>query len=205
MKQQIWVIHGGTTFDAYEEYLTYLQTKEISFDRLLSRGWKMNMQESLGDAYQVIAPRMPNPNNAKYNEWKIWFEKLALLMVGDVILVGHSLGGIFLAKYLSEETVPVHVKATFFIAAPYDTEGMNESLGDFMLPSDMSGISKQGGKIVFYYSQDDPTVPFTHAEKYRAALPDAKVKIFSDRQHFTQEDFPELIEDIRSLVQSIHI
>lgn len=199
MKHQVWVIHGGTTFDTYEEYIAYLHNKEVNLDRLLSRDWKMNLQESLGDEYQVIAPRMPNANNAKYKEWKIWFDKLVPLMTGEVILIGHSLGGIFLAKYLSEEKPFAHIKATILVAAPYDTEGMDESLGDFVLPKDLSQLSQQGGEVMLYQSEDDPIVPFLQIEKYHIALPDAKMRIFTDRQHFNQETFPELVEDIRNL------
>jgi hypothetical protein len=49
---------------------------------------------------------MPNPMNARYNEWKILFKKIVLLLDDNVILIGHSLGAIFLVKYLSENKFP---------------------------------------------------------------------------------------------------
>lgn len=197
MKQQVWVIHGGTTFDTYDEYLDYLRNKKVDLDRIMAQNWKSTLKGSLGDTYQVIAPRMPNPSNAKYTEWKIWFQKLAQVMDSGAMLVGHSLGGIFLAKYLSEEAIPVSVKATILVAAPYDDEGSEESLGDFVLSGDLSGLSRQGGEVILYHSEDDPVVPFLQLSKYQKILPDAQVKIFSDRQHFNQEYFPEIVEQIR--------
>jgi len=43
---------------------------------------------------------MPCIENAKYNEWKIQFEKYLKRTDNDLILIGMSLGGIFLTKYL---------------------------------------------------------------------------------------------------------
>ena len=105
MKQQVFVIHGGTAFDTYEEYISYLQKKEVSLEKLLGRDWKLNLQDNLGSDYEVFLPKMPNAQNAVYKEWCIWFEKFLPLLDDGVILVGHSLGAVFLAKYLSEHDV----------------------------------------------------------------------------------------------------
>ena len=106
MKQQIIVIHGGTTFDTYKNYLSFLKNREIKLDRLKSnRDWKDNLQEKLGENFEVLSPRMPNGTNARYKEWKIWFERIIPFFGKNIILLGHSLGGIFLAKYLSEKNI----------------------------------------------------------------------------------------------------
>lgn len=120
-KKQLLVIHGGDAFETYDDYLKYLKTREISLERLKSNGWKKNLSDILGEEYDVLLPQMPNSQNARYLEWKIWFERLIPLLNETVVLVGHSLGGIFLAKYLSENDFPKQVKATFLIAAPYNT------------------------------------------------------------------------------------
>ena len=102
MKQQILVIHGGDTFDTYKDYLSFLKNREISLDRLrLKRDWKDILSEKLGENFDVLSPRMPNGTNARYKEWKIWFERVIPFIDKGVIFIGHSLGGIFLAKYLS--------------------------------------------------------------------------------------------------------
>ena len=48
-----------------------------------------------------------------------------------------------------------------------------------------------------YHSKDDPVVPYFEFEKYKAQLPNAYMKSFEDRQHFNQDTFPEIVEDIR--------
>lgn len=68
MKQQVFVIHGGTAFDRYEEYFPYLENKEVSLEQLERRDWKMNLQNNLGENFEVFLPKMPNAQNAVYKE-----------------------------------------------------------------------------------------------------------------------------------------
>lgn len=199
MMQQVFVIHGGNAYDSYEEYLAALQSKEVSLEDLGKKGWKDSLGGALGPAFQVFNPRMPNAQNAKYGEWKIWFEKFIQLLDPNPILLGHSLGGIFLAKYLSEETYPKKIKATFLIAAPYSSRD-HEPIGDFVLEAPLAMLAAQSGTLFLFHSKDDAVVPFTSLERYRQELPDAHTRTFEDRGHFNTETFPELVEEIRALV-----
>ncbi|MEK7632861.1 MAG: alpha/beta fold hydrolase [Patescibacteria group bacterium] len=193
---QLFVIHGGDAFDSYEEYLADLGSRTAHLERMKPGGWKMNLQKHLGEGFDVYVPSMPNKDNAKYAEWKMWFAKIVPLMADDVILVGHSLGGIFLAKYLSEETFPKRIRATFLIAAPFNTP-TEHPLADFILPDDLGGLQKQGGAIFLYHSIDDVVVPYSNAESYQLALPEVTFRSFTDRGHFNQDRFVEIEEDIR--------
>jgi predicted alpha/beta hydrolase family esterase len=198
MQQQVWVIHGGDTFDTYEEYLTNLKNITPTLDDLKHQDWKSKLGETLGEQYEVLAPRMPNGYNAKFVEWKIWFDKFVPFMQDHAILIGHSLGGIFLAKYLAEEAFPQPIRATFLIAAPYNATA-NESLADFNLPTSLDQFAQQSPRIFLYHSQDDPVVPFSDFKQYQTALPAAQARPFTDRQHFNQAEFPELAADIQAL------
>lgn len=203
MKNQVIIIHGGDEFETYEEYIKFLKEFEIeSLDYFRGNGWKNKMQESLGDEFDVIVPRMPNAFNARYCEWKIWFEKLIPFLENGVILVGHSLGGIFLAKYFSENKFPKIVKTTVLISAPFDDEGEEYSLVDFVLPPSLELFEKQGGKIFLYHSKDDTSVLPIQCEKYKRAISSAQVIMFEDKGHFTQDKFPELVELIKTVSAS---
>lgn len=192
MKQVI-VIHGGTTFADYDSYINYLKTKEVSIDRFVHLPmWKESLQEKLGSNYQVLLPSMPNKTNAKYSEWKQWFDNISQLFSDDCILIGHSLGGIFLAKYLSENKFPATIKATVFVAAPYDDESA-EDLADFKITGISNLFREQAGEVVFYYGTDDPVIPTLEAEKYRKQLPDAEFYELSAPDHFVRTDFPEVV------------
>ena len=194
----VYGVHSSDAFDSYEEYLVDLNLRTAHLERMKPGGWKMELQKNLGDKFDVYNPSMPNKDNAKYAEWKIWFEKIAPLMDDDVILVGHSMGGIFLAKYLSEEPFPKRIRATFLVAAPFETE-TEYSLADFRLPKSVEGLRKQGGKIFVYHSADDNVVPYADGESYRSVFPESTFRSFTDRGHFNQDRFVEIEEDIRSV------
>lgn len=194
---QVWIIHGGDTFDSYEDYLEFLRNVEVSIDDLKQTSWPSHLGEALGPEYKVLASRMPNSSNAKYIEWKLWFDKLVPLMNKEAIVVGHSLGGLFLAKYLAENTHPTTIQAAFLIAAPHRAEPP-ESLADFIVPHSLEPFQTQSKKIFLYHSQDDPVVPFADLAHYTKALPNAIVRQFTNHQHFNQPELPELIADIKS-------
>lgn len=198
MKQVI-VIHGGTTFVDYDNYLQYLQTKQVSAERFVHVPmWKETLQEKLGPDYQVLLPSMPNKTNAKYNEWKLWFDNISQILTDECILIGHSLGGIFLAKYLSENQFPRTIKATILVAAPFDDE-TTEDLGDFKIASLSDTFRSQAGKVIIYYGADDPVIPVGEAGKYRAQLPDAEFYELSAPDHFVRTDFPEIAACVQRL------
>jgi len=196
--KQIIIIHGGDSFLTNDAYLSFLKNFKIeSVDYFKNhKGWKDTLETELGANIEVLTPRMPNANNAKYGEWKIWFEKLIPFLSDGVLLIGHSLGGIFLVKYLSENRFPVRIEGVFLVAAPYDAD--TDECGEFVAPTSLSLLAEQANKIFLYQSEDDPLVPFTELEKYRRALPNAAVRIFKNRGHFNQETFPEIIADLKN-------
>lgn len=196
--QQVVVIGGGNTFDAYDNYLAALRGRVLTLDRLKGKGWKSTLEASLGEGYEVLSLRMPCMDNAKYLEWKIVFEKLLPLLSGKTVFIGHSLGGVFLAKYFSEERMFEKVKALFLVAAPYESED-RYSLADFAPTDDLKGLVSAGIPIHLYQSEDDTIVSSSNLEQYIRALPSALPHVFHDRGHFLQEEFPELVKDIHQL------
>lgn len=196
MKQQVFVIHGGTAFDTYDEYIKYLREKEVSLQKLQGQDWKMNLQDSLGESFDVFLVKMPNAQNAVYAEWVLWFEKFLPLLNDGVIFVGHSLGAVFLAKYLSEHTVTRKISATLLVAPPYGTD-LGQPLPQFSITSSLLGLQEQGGTVIIYHSKDDPVVNFSELKHYEDALPSLETRIFEDRGHFNMQEFPEIIKDIK--------
>lgn len=198
MKQVI-VIHGGTTFKKYEDFLAHLASKTVYIERLQYKPqWKELLQENLGSDYQVLLPSMPNPSNARYAEWKLWFERLTEVLYDDVTLVGHSLGGIFLAKYLSENKLPIKIAATILIAAPFDDESL-EDLTDFKITNLSPVLTEQAGRLVFFNGKDDPVISWSDCEKYQKVLPTAEFKTLTAPDHFVRADFPELVSLLKEV------
>lgn len=205
MKQQIVIIQGGTSFDNYDDYISYLKNKrEISLDRIkIRKTWKNTMDIKLGKDFEVFLPEMPNKTDARYFEWKIWFERVLALLGDDLIFIGHSLGGIFLAKYLSENIIDKKIKAVMLVSAPFDDTNNTESLVDFEISYSLLNLSKQCKNIYLIQSKDDLLVPFEQVEKYKKELPNAKIMAFEDRGHFSQETFPEIVELIKKIKNKI--
>jgi hypothetical protein len=202
MKKQVLVIHGGSSFNNYENYLNNLKNSEVDLDRLIPHPeWKSKLQKNLGDDYIVYLPKMPQKDNASYLEWKIYFEKILEKIDGELILVGHSLGAIFLIKYLSENIIRQKINGLFLVAAPYENDELdNEVITDFITKNkDLQKISEQTNVICLYHSKDDPIVPYSHSGKYIEKLREAKLTSFDDRSHIFGDNLPEIIEDIKSL------
>jgi len=178
--KQLIHIHGGQWFNSYERYFAYLISKEIdnpNEPKIIK--WQKRYEEFLGDNWQIIRPQMPSPQNSKYEEWKLWFEKYFQYLEDGITLVGHSLGATFLAQYLSEEVFPREIHSLHLIAPSFDGEG------GFGLDERVSNISKQLTNIYLYHSKDDPIVPYDDSEKIHKLLPTAKFATFENMGHFS--------------------
>lgn len=193
-KPQICIIHGGTAFESDEAYQQSLRELELNYNRLLyAPSWKNWLAEQLPD-YDVLLPSMPNKINAKYDDWTLYFSKVVPFLRPDAVLIGHSLGGIFLAKYFTENPPAKPFAKLILIAAPYDNE-TGESLGDFKLESAKS-LANIAREVHLMHSIDDQVVPVTECDKYAADLPAAIIHKFADKQHFNDTTLPELLTAI---------
>lgn len=201
MKQQVLVIHGGNSFKSYEDYLEDLKNKEISLNKIRPGwDWKSTLHTDLGDDFDVLVPHFPNKQNANYEEWKIFFEKILDITDDDLVLVGHSLGGMFLIKYLSENKINKNIKGLFIVASPFKRADKNDEFQRFAHTEDLKNISDQIDNIHFIHSKDDKVVDFESLERFREELPKANYLVFEDRNHFFKDDsLPEIIQLIKSL------
>lgn len=190
--KQVLIIHGGESFHSYKRYLDALKNSSIYYERLKPhKNWRPYIAESL-PGVDVLTPSFPNSDNAKYSEWKIYFEKLIPFFGNDVQLVGHSLGAMFLTKYLQEKPLERPVRRLILVSGGYDDE-TNEDLGSFKVES-AKNLPLSAEEIHLFHSQDDPVVPFTELAKFQTDLPSATSHVFETRGHFNDVTFPELLE-----------
>jgi len=196
-KKQVIIIHGGSCWKTHAEYLADLRATKFAVGFFPRAGWHKNLQKDLGPGFKVLLPDMPNWQNSRYEEWKIWFEKALAVSGADPVVVGHSLGGIFLIKYFSETPGHPKVRAIMLVGTPYKTASQNPDFGNFALKREPRRLGKLGPDVRFYHSQDDPIVDFADLEKYQKVLPGAAVKKYANRGHFIQNHFPDLAKDIR--------
>ncbi|MFA5022153.1 MAG: alpha/beta hydrolase [Patescibacteria group bacterium] len=205
-KTQIFLIHGGNTFKNNKDYLRYLKTRKIKLEKKIR--WSDDyLDKCLGKNFEIIRPRMPLQDYAKYNDWKIYFERHIPYLRNGVILIGGSLGGIFLAKYLSEHKFPKKILATYLICPPFDDTLPNESLaGGFKLKSNLNLLEKNSKNLYLLFSKDDDVVPVSHAKKYGQKLKNAKIIIYKSKNgHFKVPKFPEIVRLIKKDVKESKI
>lgn len=206
--QQVVYVGGGDSFSDHESFLEYLKTVELRDPKGEgSDKWPKSLREKLGQGYELFQLAMPNSENAKYEEWKIWFERHFSFLHDGVIFVGWSLGGMFLLKYFLEAKTPFKTKSLQIVSSPagdykIEAEPGNDCKTFQFALHDLSQIVKKVGSITIYHSEDDFVVPYDHALKLIEALPEAELVSFKDRNHFLQAEFPELVNKIKELAKN---
>ncbi|WP_394120154.1 alpha/beta hydrolase [Planococcus donghaensis] len=162
-----------------------------------SAGLVKYLQDELESAYEVHAPKMPNPEDPQYAPWKDVLKKEIAALDDGAVLVGHSIGGSALLKFLSEEELGKSFAKVITIAAPFWGIDADWQLEDFTLAEDFVSRNSLLPDVVLFHSTDDEIVPFKHLEKYKENLPSATVKELSGSDHVFQNGLKELKEEIR--------
>jgi predicted alpha/beta hydrolase family esterase len=160
-------------------------------------GW-LKRQLILQDIHAVsIEP--PFPFRPRYDEWKKELERFDI--TPETILVGHSCGGGFLVRYLSEhEDLRVGKVA---LVAPWINPDNNPrsdtaDFFDFVIEPDFPAHT--AGVTVFISSDDEPSVLET-VSILRSKVHGLKFKEQTDKGHFVTGsmgtvEFPELLETL---------
>ncbi|MEK7651373.1 MAG: alpha/beta hydrolase [Patescibacteria group bacterium] len=185
------------TFKSEKDYLHWLKNKNVSTKK--RPYWEADLEEKLDNKFEIVRPRMPLQDNAKYRDWEILFERYLPLLRHNFILIGSSLGGIFLAKYLSEHKLSKKALSVYLVCAPFDgTLSTEDLVGGFKLKADLSLVERNCKNLHILFSKDDDVVPVSHAEKYRKKLKKAHIVVYNNKRgHFTIPKFPEIIKMIK--------
>lgn len=157
------------------------------------------LNNALGDEYQLLNPKMPNPENPEYTLWKAQLDKEFALLDGEALLIGHSLGGSVLLKYLSEKTIHLPISGLFMVAAPYWGKDEDWQAEDYTLSDNFTLKLPQIPQIFLYHSRNDEVVPSSHLGFYKQKLPKAKTFLLGNDDHYFRNGLPKLIDDIKGL------
>lgn len=140
----------------------------------------------------VVEP--PFPFRPRYDEWRKEFERFDI--TPNTILIGHSCGGGFLVRWLSENKDITVGKV--ILVAPW-TNPLNYKVSDtadffeFKVDSDFPSRTKE--TIVFISNDDEPSVVET-VDILKESVQGINYREYSDRKHFTTKEFPELLKEI---------
>ncbi len=181
MKKQVLFIQGGGE-GAHE------------IDEKLVR----SLQNALGSQYKILYPRMPEEEDAGYELWKARITKELAALMGEVILVAHSVGSSILLKYILEEGIEKPLAGIFLIAAPHWGPG-GWQMDEFTLDEVRASRRLEGVPVFFYHSRDDEVVPFSHLALHAKEFPRATIRQFDGRGHQFNNDLSEVATDITSL------
>lgn len=147
----------------------------------------------------AVSIEPPFPFRPRYDEWKIEFERFDI--TPETILIGHSCGGGFLVRWLSEnKDIKVGKVA---LVAPWinpDNYEVSNTADFFDFNIDPSFPSRTQGVTVFISSDDEPSVIKT-VEILKSKVAGLNLNEYSDKGHFCLEDlgsneFPELLYTI---------
>lgn len=136
----------------------------------------------------------PMPFRPRYDEWVREFERFDIHP--DTILVGHSCGGGFLIRYLSEHK-DIKCGKVVLVAPwinPHDNPD-SDTADFFHFDIDSEFPARTDGVSVLVSSDDHPDVAET-VKILEDKVPMAQVRYFDGRGHFKENNLPEVMDTI---------
>ena len=173
------IIHGSP------DQTEYYSTEHPSPSNSLWIPW-LQKQLTLSDVISV-APEMPKPYDPIYSEYLGTFKDYTI--TNETILIGHSSGGGFLLRYLSEN--PSLVPAKVILVAPWIDPGkeLTTPFFDFEIDSQLPDRTD----VHLFQSSDDSETCISSFEIIERSLSNITYHKFEDRGHFKIKEFDELL------------
>lgn len=198
-------INGWESFHDYDSYLRWLTDTYVTWnldpweEKPEKWQWKQAIAKKFTDrGWSVFLPQMP-PLNAKYNEWKAFFEAFFTRItetqpIDQLSLIGHSLGGCFLMKYFSEKNIVIPSEKIHMIAlvAPCLEEW------DFTMPENFEFL-RNFQNIHLFHADDDLVVPIKTREKIMEKIPNIHPHFFEASYGYKHFFRGENLEEFREL------
>jgi uncharacterized protein len=157
-----------------------------------------SLEQHLGEGFRVAFPEMPGEDDPDYERFRPVIAD-AIEAADRPVVVGHSLGGYFLLKYLAEERPDAGIRAICIIAAPFPKGDADWTFDDFEFPEGFAELLPAGIPVLLYASEDDDIVPFAHRDLYARAIPQAVTRTTTGG-HQLGNDLGVVARDIRAAV-----
>lgn len=155
-----------------------------------------SLEHALGAGWEVQYPQMPDEENCPYPGWQAEIDVRLASITGPVALVGHSIGGSVLLKYLCDRPSPPSLIGLFVVAAPCWGADPSWRWEEMTLPADAAARLAGDWPLFLYHSRDDEVVPFPHLALYAARLPRATLREHDGRGHQFGEELADVAADI---------
>jgi len=150
--------------------------------------------------FKVIVPKFPTPLNQSLESWLRTIAKYENKITDETVLIGHSLGAVFILNYL--EKTNKKIKAAFLVAgfhkmlgSPYDK--LNKSFIDKKF--DWERIKMSCNKFFVFGSDNDEYISID-ITKELAKNVNGDLRIIQNGGHLNKAagfvNFPQLLETI---------
>jgi predicted alpha/beta hydrolase family esterase len=186
MKNAI-ILHGKPSKDHFYD---------VNFPSFSNYYWLPWLQKQLVvREIPTQTPEVPNGWIADYPTWQKEFERYDI--GPETILVGHSCGGGFLARWLSEHK-DISVGKVVLVAPWIDPDKKFDS-GDFFEFTIDPDLVKRTAGVTIFNSDDDGESVKKSAQILKEKIEGVKYKEFHEYGHFFDDrrmQFPELLQEI---------
>ncbi|XP_076879602.1 serine hydrolase RBBP9 [Brachyhypopomus gauderio] len=158
-------------------------------------GW-VNKQINKIPGVSCQLKNMPDPVVARENIWLPFMEK-DLQCDEETVIIGHSSGAAAAMRYAETHKVLAIVLVSAYTS---DLGDENErSSGYFSRPWEWEKIIANANHIVQFGSTDDPFLPWQEQQEVADGL-NADLHKYSDRGHFQNTHFPEVISAVQKIL-----
>ncbi len=167
------------------------------------KNWLPWLKKELGKRkLNCIVPNFPSPYKQDYESWSKILK--AYLEIGyiteDTSFITHSLGGIFIVKFLIENDIKIKKLMTVAGFNNVKFEEDNSLYDSFYIENqDLEKVQENCLTRICFYSDNDPYVPQQEAENFANDIKAEKVLI-SNAGHFNEKygykEFKEILQYI---------
>jgi len=201
--QQIILLRWWTPKETYKDFYDFVEKYEINPYKEKYIKWSDTLSKDLWNNFEVLEIERINKNFADYKTRKIMFNKYLSYIQNNSIWIWHSLWWTFFLKYLNEleekkRTELFQKIKKLILVAPACKDNKLEKIGSFNFDTTLKNLQKYQNKIIIFGSTDDFICSFDEFEKIHKNIPNSKFIKFTNRNHFLQNTFPELLDEIKN-------
>lgn len=169
----------------------------------------MNFHPWLADelrnrGFEVITPTLSLKSGEELDPLKI-IEELKIqvgFLKKDDILLGHSLGGVVVLRYLEAAEMIETPRAVVLVASPWKVA--RPELRHFFLDElDTDVVMWKAREFVVIHSSDDNLVPVEHGKRLADALKARFIQTEGD-DHYMAEKYPMILQTVEDIAAHPH-
>ena len=153
---------------------------------------------------QVFIPKFPTPEEQSLKSWLNILKDYDKYINNETILIGHSLGGLFLLRVLERLDQPIY--AAFFISAPVGVKPILYYESDFKFSGynfDWKKIKSNANNLFAFHSDNDPYICLDNGKKLAKEI-GIELNIIPQAGHLNAESgytkFDRLLKEINRII-----